>query len=169
MLAQRLREYPVVAIVGARQVGKTTLAEQFARRARGPTTRFDLENPSHLAELSDPMLALERLRGLVILDEIQRRPELFPLLRVLADRPRRPARFLVLGSASPELLRQSSESLAGRIAYHELGGFSLEDVGPRKADRLWLRGGFPRSFLAGTERQGDEWRRLFVRTFVERD
>jgi len=104
-----------------------------------------------------------------VVDEIQRRPELFPLLRVLADRPRRPARFLVLGSASPELLRQSSESLAGRIAYHELGGFSLEDIGPRRADRLWLRGGFPRSFLARSDREGDAWRRAFVRSFVERD
>src|SRR5512134_1269228 len=168
MLAQRLREYPVVAIVGARQVGKTTLAEQFARRARGPTTRFDLENPSHLAELSDPMLALERLRGLVILDEIQRRPELFPVLRVLADRPRRPARFLVLGSASPELLRQSSETLAGRIAYHELPGLDLSEVEPRALERLWLRGGFPLAFTAKTEAESFLWRRQFVTTFVER-
>jgi hypothetical protein len=130
---------------------------------------FDLEDPADVARLADARLALEPARGLVVIDEIQRRPDLFPLLRVLADRARRPARFLVLGSASPDLLRQSSESLAGRVAYHELGGFSLEDVGAGRMDRLWLRGGFPRSFLARTEREADEWRRGFVRTFTERD
>jgi predicted AAA+ superfamily ATPase len=135
----------------------------------GRATVFDLEDPADLARLADARLTLEPLRGLVVVDEIQRRPDLFPLLRVLADRPRHPARFLVLGRASPDLLRQSSESLAGRVAYHELGGFSVEDVGPARADRLWLRGGFPRSFLARTERDGDEWRQAFVRTFVERD
>lgn len=164
-----LARSPAVAILGARQVGKTTLARLIARgRPRGVTV-FDLENQADLARLEDPMLALERLRGLVIIDEIQRRPDLFPTLRVLCDRPRRPARFLVLGSASPELLRQSSESLAGRIAYHELTGFSLEEVGANRLDRLWLRGGFPRSWTARSEPASLEWRADFVRTFLERD
>ena len=115
------------------------------------------------------MLALGELRGIVVLDEIQRRPELFPVLRVLADRSGPPARFLVLGSASPDLLRQSSESLAGRILYHHLGGFGLDEVGVGKRDELWLRGGFPRSFLAESPAASAEWRREFVRTFLERD
>ncbi len=168
-LRRLLRSHPVVGILGPRQVGKTTLARSLLSRLPGASTAFDLEDPADLARLADARLSLEPLRGLVVIDEIHRRPDLFPLLRVLADRPRHPARFLVLGSASPELLRQSSESLAGRIAYHELAGFSLEDVGSGRADRLWLRGGFPRSFLARTEREGDEWRRTFVRSFVERD
>src|SRR5687768_285356 len=117
-----LRTHPVVGVLGARQVGKTTLALQLADRLGGPTTRFDLEDPDDLARLGEPKLALAPLRGLVILDEVQRRPELFPVLRVLSDRPDHPARFLVLGSASPELLRQTSETLAGRIAYHRLDG-----------------------------------------------
>jgi len=164
-----LRANPVVGILGPRQVGKTTLARDLLKSRTGRATVFDLEDPADLARLADARLALDSLRGLVVVDEIQRRPDLFPLLRVLADRPRHPVRFLVLGSASPELLRQSSESLAGRIAYHELGGLSLEDVGPGHAERLWLRGGFPRSYLARTEREGDEWRRALVRTFTERD
>jgi hypothetical protein len=168
-LRQLLRAYPVVGILGPRQVGKTTLARDLLESPRGETTVFDLEDPADVARLADARLALEPLRGLVVMDEIQRRPDLFPLLRVLADRPRRPARFLVLGSASPDLLRQSSESLAGRVAYHELGGFSLEDVGAGRMDRLWLRGGFPRSFLARTERESHEWRRGLVRTFTDRD
>ena len=168
-LRRLIGDHPVVGILGPRQVGKTTLARDLVRGRSRATTFFDLEDPADVARLADARLVLEPLRGLVVIDEIQRRPDLFPLLRVLADRPRSPARFLVLGSASPELLRQSSESLAGRIAYHELGGFSLEDIGSERADRLWLRGGFPRSFLARSDRQSDEWRRLFVRTFVERD
>lgn len=169
-LARLLRTYPVVGILGPRQVGKTTLARDLVKaRAGGATATFDLEDPADLARLADARLALEPLRGLVVIDEVQRRPDLLPLLRVLADRPRRPARFLVLGSASPGLLRQSSESLAGRIAYHELGGFSLEDVGAGRADRLWLRGGFPPSFLARSDPEADEWRRALARTFVERD
>jgi hypothetical protein len=168
-VTRRLRAGPVVAILGARQVGKTTLAMTVAERMGRPVRRFDLENPDHVTRLADPMLALEPLRGLVVIDEIQRRPELFPALRVLADRPRKPARFLLLGSASPRLLRQSSESLAGRIAFHELGGFSLAEVGNSRADRLWLRGGFPRAFLSAREEGSREWRRDFVRTFLERD
>ena len=136
---------PVVGIIGARQVGKTTLAREIAKKRPGRSHFFDLESAQDLARLADPHLALASLRGLVVLDEIQRRPEIFPALRVLADRPRGPARFLVLGSASPALLRQTSESLAGRIAYYELPGLSLAEVGSDRATRLWLRGGFPRS------------------------
>lgn len=168
-LSQLLRRGPVVGLLGARQVGKTTLTRELAARRKGPTTFFDLEDPRDLAQLDEPTLALEGLRGLVVLDEIQHRPEIFPVLRVLADRPRTPARFLVLGSASPALLRQSAESLAGRIAYHELGGFDLEEVGAESLDRLWFRGGFPRSFLARSHRESAEWRRDFIRTFLARD
>lgn len=164
-----LKRNPVVAILGARQVGKTTLARQLMKALRGPATGFDLENPADLARLSDPTLALEELRGLVVLDEIQRRPDLFPVLRVLVDRPRSRARFLVLGSASPALLKQSSETLAGRIAFCELSGFSLGEVGTKELDKLWIRGGFPRSFLAQTDAASIEWRRDFVQTFLERD
>jgi hypothetical protein len=163
-----LRQFPVVAIVGARQVGKTTLAQQ-VHGARGPVHRFDLESERDRALLSEPLLALEGLRGLVVLDEIQRRPDLFPALRVLADRRPVRARFLVLGSASPELLRQSSESLAGRIAYYPLDGLSLEEVGHANGKRLWLRGKFPRSYLARTVAESARWRDSFIRTFVERD
>ena len=158
----------MTAILGARQVGKTTLAHEVARRHE-PVHRFDLEDPSDLARLAEPMLALQPLRGLVVLDEIQRRPDLFPVLRVLADRPGIPARFLILGSASPDLVQQSSESLAGRIAYHELNGFSLDEVGAGALATLWARGGFPRSFLARSDEASAEWRRDFIRTFLERD
>jgi len=163
-----LKRFPVVAILGARQVGKSTLSRLVARGARSATF-FDLENPVDLARLAEPSFALGGLRGLVVLDEIQRRPELFPVLRVLADRPRSPARFLLLGSASPELLRQSSESLAGRIAYVELDGFDASEVKPSELDRLWLRGGFPKSFLARTDAESFQWRTELVRTYLERD
>ena len=168
-LRQRLGRAPVVALLGPRQSGKTTLAAALKHAWNGPVTSFDLEDPADLARVADPMLALRPLRGLVILDEVQRRPELFPALRVLADRPRTPARFLVLGSASPELLQQSSESLAGRLAFHELGGFSLDEVGAARADQLWLRGGFPRAFLARSHADSLDWRLDFIRTFLERD
>lgn len=167
-LRNQLRRYPVVGVLGVRQVGKSTLARDLA----GPRSHvlfLDLEDPRDLARLADPMLALEGRRGLVVLDEIQRRPELFPALRVLADRRPLPARFLVLGSASPELLRQTSESLAGRIAFHELSGFSLDEVGAERVERLWLRGGLPRAYLARTDRESADWRRQFVRSFLERD
>ena len=161
----------MVAIVGARQVGKTTLARRLVEGARHPVTIFDLEDPTDERKLADPKLALERLRGLVVIDEVQRHEELFRVLRVLADRPGNPARFLVLGSASPALLRQSSESLAGRIAYHELPPFRIEEVGTSAAtaSRLWVRGGFPRSFLAKDDERSLDWRSRFLRTFVERD
>lgn len=168
-LEQHMERSPIVAILGARQVGKTTLARNIAERHDAPVTSFDLERPRDLARLEDPELALEGLEGLVILDEIQRRPDLFPVLRVLVDRPEKPIRFLVLGSASPDLLRQSSETLAGRIAYHPLGGLSLDEVGIKKLHQLWLRGGFPRSFLAKSENQSFSWRRDFVQSFLERD
>lgn len=164
-----LRRSPVVTILGPRQVGKTTLARDVAAAFGSAVTSFDLEQPSALARLTEPELALEPLRGLVVLDEIQRRPELFPVLRVLADRPRRPARFLVLGSASPELLLQESETLAGRVAFLELGGLSLQEVTPRRLDRLWLRGGFPASFTASSDADSFAWRRDFIQTFLERD
>jgi predicted AAA+ superfamily ATPase len=164
-----LQRFAVVGIIGARQVGKTTLASQVADRCERGVTRFDLENPEDLARLTDPMLALRDLEGLVVIDEIQRLPDLFPVLRVLADRSDSPARFLILGSASPHLLRQSSESLAGRIAYLELHGFTPEEVGADRLERLWLRGRFPRSFLAADDAESFEWRLEFIRTFLERD
>lgn len=164
-----LARSPIVAILGARQVGKTTLAREIARGWPKAVTFLDLEDPRDLARLQDPMLALEGLRGLVVLDEIQRVPDLFPVLRVLADRRGTPARFLVLGSAAPELLRQGSESLAGRIAWHELGGFSMREVGAPAFGKLWLRGGFPRSYLARSHADSTAWRRDFIQTFLERD
>ena len=163
-----IRNNPIVGLVGARQVGKTTLARQIAGRRSGATHFFDLESAADRAMLSDPLLALSRLRGLVVLDEIQRQPDLFPTLRVLADRSRRRARFLVLGSASPDLLRQSSETLAGRIAYHELPGFSVDEVSGQLR-RLWLRGGFPRAYTMRSHAESYRWRVDFVRTFLERD
>lgn len=164
-----LREFPVVGIIGPRQIGKTTLAKQIATAHGGRSVSFDLERPRDLASLDDPMLALEELRGLVVVDEVQRRPELFPALRVLADRRPLRSRFLLLGSASPELLRQTSETLAGRIAYLELGGFDLSEVGRGALERLWVRGGFPRSFLALAEEPSRNWRRAFIGDFLERD
>lgn len=162
-----LREYRVVAVLGARQTGKTTLARQITGTRR--STLFDLEDPADVGRLAEPMLALRKLRGLVVIDEVQRRPDLFPALRVLADRPRAPARFLILGSASPDLLKQGSETLAGRIAFEHLGGFDLEEVGGDRLDRLHLRGGFPRSFLSRSNPASFEWRENFIRTFLERD
>ncbi len=164
-----LREFPVVAILGARQVGKSTLALQIMASQRGAAERFDLEDPADLARLGDARLALSPLRGLVVLDEVQRRADLFPVLRVLADRRPRHARFLLLGSASPELLQRASETLAGRIAFHTLDGFDLGETGADTLERLWLRGGFPLSFLARSTAASFLWRRNFIRTFVERD
>ena len=162
-----LGEFPVVALLGARQVGKTTLARQLAEAYSEPVAWFDLEDPADLARLDDPGLELRPLNGLVVLDEIHRLPDIFHLLRVLADRPGPPARFLVLGSASPELLRQTSESLAGRVAFHELDGFGLNEV--NDLERLWLRGGFPRSYLARSEPASRRWRDGFIRTLLARD
>jgi uncharacterized protein len=163
-----LKTHRVVALVGARQVGKTTLVQQVERQSNGPVHHFDLESTRDLARLADPLLALEPLSGLVVLDEVQRRPEIFPSLRVLADRPRG-ARYLILGSASPDLLKQSSETLAGRITFHELPGFSVDEVGLGRHNELWLRGGFPRSFLAQSNALSLRWRRDFISTYLERD
>ncbi len=169
-ISNLLEQFPVVGIIGARQVGKTTLSRMIAAHPEfTPVVTFDLEDPRDRARLADPILALEPLRGFVILDEIQRLPEVFEVLRVLADRPDTPARFLVLGSAGPSLLRQSSESLAGRMAYYELPGLQMDEVPPEHADALWIRGGFPRSFLAESEARSALWRREFLRTFTERD
>lgn len=167
LIVARLRANPAVALLGPRQCGKTTLARRIA--AAGSSHYFDLEHPADLARLAEPHTALSRLRGLVVIDEVQRRPDLFPTLRVLLDRRPSPARFLVLGSASPELLRQASESLAGRIALVEMGGFTVDEVGASRLDRLWERGGFPRSFLARSGADSVAWRRDFVQTFLERD
>jgi len=169
LLNSRFRNNSVVAILGPRQCGKTTLARQFAGQSSKEVTFFDLENPLDLQRLDEPLLALEKLDGYVVLDEIQRVPDLFSVLRVLADRPDKRTKFLILGSASRDLIRQSSESLAGRISYHEMSGFSLDLVGVEKQERLWIRGAFPRSFLAASEALSYQWRQDFVKTFLERD
>ena len=165
----RFGHAPVVAILGPRQIGKSTLAAEFAKTWQGPVHRFDLERADDVRRLTDEWVAVEHLKGLVVIDEVQRRPEIFPMLRVLADRDGPPARFLVLGSASRDLLRQTSESLAGRISYLELGGLGVSEVGVRNFPRLWLRGGFPRSYLAADDAHSMAWRHEFIRTFLERD
>lgn len=162
-----LRRAPVVALVGPRQSGKTTLARKIV--AAASEAYFDLEDPRSLARLEQPMIALAALRGIVVLDEVQRRPDLFPVLRVLADRRPLRARFLVLGSASPDLLRQSSETLAGRLETIVLPGFSLEELGADSLERHWIRGGFPPSTLARTIAGSYTWRQQFIQTFLERD
>ncbi len=168
-----LQRFSVVALLGPRQAGKTTLARQIGAEHSSPEVRrlnyLDLEDPTTLVRLDDPKLALEPLRGLVIIDEIQRMPELFPLLRVLADRDERPATFLILGSASRELIRQSSESLAGRIAYIDVMPFGMTETGMEARDTLWLRGGYPPAFLADSDAASDAWRAQYVRTFLEHD
>lgn len=154
-------------LAGPRQCGKTTLARQFV--SPNSANYFDLEDPTSLARLAEPMMALGALSGLIVLDEVQRRPELFPLLRVLVDREPNPARFLVLGSASGDLLRQTSESLAGRIEWVTMGPFTLGETGTEATSPLWLRGGFPRSFLAPDEPTSLAWRSSFIQTLLERD
>ena len=162
-----LSRSPAVALVGPRQVGKTTLARTLL--GSGSPNWFDLEDPQVEAQLAAPMVALKDLRGLVVIDEVQHAPGLFKVLRVLIDRPDNPARFLLLGSASPALLRQSSESLAGRLEVIEAGGFTLDETGAECAAALWWRGGFPRSFTAASDAASRIWRREFIRTVVERD
>ena len=162
-----LSRSPAVALVGPRQIGKTTLAR--ALQGSGSSNWFDLEDPQVEAQMAAPMVALKDLRGLVVIDEVQHAPNLFKVLRVLIDRPDNPARFLLLGSASPALLRQSSESLAGRLEVIEAGGFTLDETGARDAAALWWRGGFPRSFTATGDEASRIWRREFIRTVVERD
>ena len=162
-----LKRSRVVALLGPRQSGKTTLARQFV--PADSLKYFDLEDPQSLARLTEPDTALRPLKGLIVIDEIQRRPDLFPLLRVLADRRPLTARFLILGSASPDLLRQSSESLAGRLETIPLEGFGLGDLGAKAQSKHWVRGGFPLSFTARTEADSLAWRRQFLQTFLERD
>jgi uncharacterized protein len=167
-----LARYPVVGLLGPRQIGKTTLAKEVAGNAERGVVHLDLERPSDLARLSDPELYLERhVDDLVVIDEVQRRPDLFPILRALVDADRRPGRYLILGSASPDLLRQASESLAGRVRYLELTPLTIDEVGRSREnlDRLWLRGGFPESFLAESDEASLDWRRAFAATFLERD
>jgi predicted AAA+ superfamily ATPase len=163
-----VRRNPVTALLGPRQCGKTTLAQAFAATQRKSVV-FDLEDPAALLGLEQPKTVLGHAEGLVVIDEIQRRPDLFPILRVLADRKPNPAKFLLLGSASPDLLRQTSESLAGRIEFIEMGGFDLTETGAKSLPALLQRGGFPRSFLAETEADSLAWRENFLRTFLERD
>lgn len=162
-----LKRAPVVALLGPRQCGKTTLAREISRGRSA--SFFDLERPTDRARLREGELALSTLKGLIVIDEIQRRPELFNVLRVLADRRPIRARFLILGSASPDVVKGVSESLAGRVAFIDMGGFSLSELGARKLDRLWLRGGFPRSYLSPRVDESFSWREDFVRTFLERD
>jgi predicted AAA+ superfamily ATPase len=167
-LKRLLKISPIVAILGPRQCGKTTLSHQFSSKWPSDTVIFDLENPQDLERLEDPILALENVKGLVILDEVQRRPDIFPVLRVLSDRFHE-TKYMILGSASRDLIRQSSESLAGRISYFEMGGLSLKEAGIKKTEKLWIRGGFPRAFLAATEASSFKWRQDFISTFLERD
>lgn len=162
-----LARNPVTVLTGPRQAGKTTLARELL--AEDSANYFDLEDPASLARLEEPRTALEPLEGLVVIDEIQRRPDLFPILRVLADRPGQPAQFLILGSASGELLRQSAETLAGRVERIEIGGFALTELGAEAGDTLWRRGGFPRAYLARNERDSVAWRKQFIQTLLERD
>lgn len=157
----------VVVLSGPRQCGKTTLARELL--SEDSVNYFDLEDPASLARLDEPMTALRPLKGLVVIDEVQRRPDLFPVLRVLADRKGTPSRFLMLGSASGDLLRQSSESLAGRMEYVTIGGFTLSELSASAEPQLWRRGGFPLSYLAQTETDSLAWRKSFVRTLLERD
>lgn len=166
-IAQSFRVHPVVALLGPRQSGKTTLARLLLERDGG--TIFDLESPVDNQRLTAPLHVLEELSGLVVLDEIQQRPDLFDLLRVLVDRPHNAARFLVLGSASPRLVRAGADTLAGRVGFVDLGGLDVSEVGAENQQVLWSRGGFPRSYLAADDEASFAWRDAFIRTFLERD
>ena len=165
-----LKQYPVVGLLGSRQVGKTTLAKMIVRSLSKKLLYLDLELPSDFSKLQEPELYLSQFSdSLVIIDEIQRMPALFPLMRALVDKKKSPGRFLILGSASPDLIRQSSESLAGRILYHELTPFNLNEVGITKFRQLWLRGGYPESFLARDDGKSFSWRESFIKTYLEMD
>ncbi len=167
---QSLSRFPAVGIIGARQVGKTTLAKMIAEQWPTENLYLDLERPADYAALSEPERFLARHADkLVIIDEIQLQPKLFPVLRSLIDMDRHPGRFLLLGSSSPDLIRQSGESLAGRIAYHELSPFLLAEISPDQMDSLWVRGGFPDSFLASSEDASIQWREDFIMTYLQRD
>jgi hypothetical protein len=162
-----LEHSPVTLILGPRQCGKTTLARQLGQNQEG--SYYDLESPRDLARLAQPQTVLEAARGLVVLDEIHQRPDLLPLLRVLADRQPVPCRFLLLGSASPDLMKKSSETLAGRVHFVDMTGFTLAETGVERQTELWVRGGFPKSFLAGDEPRSVKWRENFIQTFLQRD
>lgn len=169
-ITQAFRAHSVVALLGPRQCGKTTLARIFARAwSPNRVTFFDLEDPTHIIRLDNPKLALQDLTGLVVIDEIQRKPGLFEVLRVLADGEKRAAQFLILGSASRDLIRQSSETLAGRIRFIELTPFTLEETGSANLNSLWSRGGFPRSYLADDDGISTQWRKAYISTYLERD
>jgi len=167
LITNALRRSRAVALLGPRQCGKTTLARELV--STNSPNYFDLEDTASLISLSDPKTTLSSLTGTIVIDEIQQRPDLFPILRVLLDRKPLPAKFLILGSASPDLLRQSSESLAGRLETIEMAGFNSAEVGDKKTSRLWLRGGFPLSFLAENDTDSFAWRKSFIHTFLERD
>ncbi|MDY7092006.1 MAG: ATP-binding protein [Acidobacteriota bacterium] len=166
-IQKALGRSPITILTGPRQSGKTTLARELL--SEDSPAYFDLEDPVSLSRLEQPMTALSPLEGLIVIDEIQRRPDLFPVLRVLADRSSNPARFLILGSASGDLLRQSSESLAGRVEHITIGGFSLAELEGEALRKLWQRGGFPRSYLAATDEDSLAWRTSFIQTLLERD
>lgn len=166
-IVRQLEVHSVCALLGPRQAGKSTLARQFSDEYQGQVHRFDLEIPEDVAALQQPLYALESLEGLVIIDEVQRVPELFPILRVLADRGK--AKYLILGSASRDLIRQASESLAGRIGFIELPPFSLFESHELVPQTLLVRGGFPRSYLTDTDKASVLWRSAYVQTFLERD
>jgi uncharacterized protein len=167
-IKKSIQTSPITALLGPRQCGKTTLA-RFLADTLEEFTYFDLEDPTDLAKLSAPKLTLETLEGLIVIDEIQRKPDLFPLLRVLSDRSEIKSRFLILGSASPRLIRNASESLAGRVRFIDISGFSVLETGYDSWQNLWLSGGFPRSYLAGEIEESYRWRNDFIRSFLERD
>jgi uncharacterized protein len=169
LIKRYLKTHPIVAILGPRQCGKTTLARQFCEENKefSKQNYFDLESPVDMERLKNPMLALENLTGLIVIDEIQRYPNLFPLLRVLADKPNSNQKYLILGSASKALLNQSSESLAGRIAFLELTPFNLSEV--KDIKNLWVRGGYPKSYLSQEDEESFDWRTFYIRTLLEQD
>lgn len=166
-LKTALSRSKIAAILGPRQSGKTTLAKEYAKD--NPCAFFDMESPSDEAKLQNPEMFLSNIQGLIIIDEIQLKPELFPVLRVLADKYPENGRFLILGSVSPDLIKNASESLAGRIEFIELQGFNIKECGGKNWKKLWIRGGFPRSFLAESEEDSTAWREGFIRTFLQRD
>lgn len=161
------RNHNIVALVGPKQCGKTTFARQYGKSKKTPVHYFDMEDPMDLVKMENPMLTLGELKGLIVIDEIQRRPDLFPVLRVLVDRHKTKQKYLILGSASNELVRQSSETLAGRIKYIEIAPFAYDEI--IDIEKLWFRGGFPRSYLARTEVDSMDWRQEYVSTFLEKD
>ena len=171
-LSEKFQDFPIGALLGPRQSGKTTLARRFVGKLKGfnfKTNYFDLENPADLARLRDPTIAFGSLEGMIVVDEIQRRPDLFSVIRYLVDRSDNKAQFLILGSASRELIKQSSESLAGRIFYEEVHPFSLKEVDPPNLNKLWLRGGFPKSYLSKSDAQAFFWLQEYTRTYLEQD